>query len=121
MAGKVPRLVFCIDACCDFAGEIAVAAKRVNQHGDAQDEHHENYVVELPCSVVKAELKQFGSEIIGVGYNKTCCPFRSFNMCGERSMTYAERIAAYQPEQSMAGGGAQGAPRRGARLVAFTK
>ena len=24
-------------------------------------------------------------------------PVRSFNMCGERSMTYAERIAAYQP------------------------
>jgi hypothetical protein len=32
------------------AGKIAVAAKRENHHGEAQDEHHENYVVEFPCS-----------------------------------------------------------------------
>jgi hypothetical protein len=84
MAGKIPRLVFCIDACCDFAGEIAVAAKRVNQHGDAQDEHHENYVVEFPCSVVKAELKQFGSEIIGVGHNEgeSCRPEKNNGVSG---------------------------------------
>jgi hypothetical protein len=32
------------------AGKIAVAAKRENHHGETQDEHHENYVVEFPCS-----------------------------------------------------------------------
>jgi hypothetical protein len=46
-------------------------------------------------------------------------PVRSFNMRGERSMTYAERIAAYQPEQSMAGRGTQARPCRRASSIAF--
>jgi hypothetical protein len=31
------------------AGKIAAAEKCENHYGEAQDEHHENYVVEFPC------------------------------------------------------------------------
>jgi hypothetical protein len=68
--GQVARFQLGVPACLNFASQIPMATKCIDDPGDTQPQTHENNIVDLPLFMIPREIHQLVRKFIGMRKRK---------------------------------------------------